>query len=151
MATPTTCVARAEDRIEYAFRALQSGRRVYDVRRLLKKRYNVGYRSVYKYIRAAQNKIIEESGKPIEEWRTRALGVYESIIASGKSSNAERIKATDGIVSLLGLKIVRIEHSGDVKVDISGKDTPLPTKEEVHQMLQTILSKIKKPSDKPAK
>lgn len=136
--------ATVEDRVQHTFELLQSGIRNWSIIGKLRERYKISARHAQNYLRRAQDMLIAETGKPATEWRARALGVYETVICDEKATYTEKLRAMDSIVALLGLKIVKVEHSGEVALGLSGANTPLPTKEEAAQLLGELMARLPK-------
>jgi len=94
------------------------------VKVVLWEKFRIQYRTAETVISRARARIMERSGKTIEEHRADAYAFYDSILRDPVADTRERIVAQARIDKLLGLQRPdRIEHTGAngeaIKVDAS--------------------------------
>jgi len=92
------------DRVEFTVFLLS--RRLYkcDIKRILKKRYNVEFRACEDYLARARKILLEDTGRTREQHRIESLRLYESIVAGDGSSVRDILHAQERIDKLLGLE-----------------------------------------------
>lgn len=115
-----------------------------NVKVALWEKFRIQYRTAETVISRARARIMERSGKSIEEHRADAYAFYDSILRDPIAETRERIVAQARIDKLLGLQRPdRIEHTGAngdaIKVDTSYDFTKLAPDEL--DALEEVLTK----------
>jgi hypothetical protein len=97
-------VEEYEQRVAYAEFLLC--RRIYkcDIKRLMKKKFNVTARAVEDYLSRAKEKLRDKSGKTRAEHQIDSLQFYESVLNGPDSTLRDRMDAQARIDKLLGLE-----------------------------------------------
>lgn len=97
-------VEEYEQRVAYAEFLLC--RRIYkcDIKRLMKKKFNVTARAVEDYLSRAKAKLRDRSGKTRAEHQIDSLQFYESVLNGPDSTLRDRMDAQSRIDRLMGLE-----------------------------------------------
>lgn len=75
-----------------------------DIKRAMRSRYGVGFRSVEKYLARVKDQLLEDLGRDADEHRSDALAFYKKLLVEA-DSDAVRLKAMQSICRLLGLNM----------------------------------------------
>lgn len=108
-------------RIEETYKLLARHIPKHAIKRLLRAKYNVGYRTCENYLARARAMMIKHSGRSKSLHKAQALALYESIIQDPESTRRERLEAQSLIDRLLCLpepqmQRHKMEMGGEVKV-----------------------------------
>lgn len=92
-----------EDRVTFTAKLLAKKLYKSDIKRVLYRKYEIGYRQAENIITAAKKLILEETGKTKAEHKVESLAFYENVIRDPQTGTGEKLAAQAAIDRLLGL------------------------------------------------
>ena len=97
-------VQEAIDRTDFACTLLRKGLVKWMVKRGVAGRYNISPKMAEVYIGRARKFLLEESGRPANEHRADAYGLYVTMIENKSLPPLTRLRAQELMVKLLGIE-----------------------------------------------
>lgn len=99
-------------------------------------RFPISRRTVENYLRRARERLLNDSGRPVEEHRAESLAFYREVSTNPEADIKDRIKARERIDKLLCLEVQAKESRGTIVVNV--------TAEQISQMSDDELDALER-------
>jgi len=109
-------------RIKLCADLLGRGYRKCDIKLILSRQYDIGYRTCENYLSRARAMLLDELGISREEARSRSVDLYRSVMKDETASNRERLLACQRLDKVLGLEdhSVKVQQTGTINHEHGG-------------------------------
>lgn len=84
-----------------------------------KSRFPISRRTVEAYLRRARERLLKDSGRPVEEHRAESLAFYREVASDQEAPVRDRIRARERIDKLLCLEIQAQQSRGTIVVNVT--------------------------------